>query len=71
MGKHLFSYAALLNPVVDPNAGVIKGVSVISVGGAKGHGLMIDQTTLDQVKACSEKYAGGLKVKLNHGSGVM
>jgi len=59
-----------LNTKVDSSAGVIHGVSVISTGGAKGHGLMIDQSTLDQVMACSSKYSGGLKVKLNHGSGV-
>ena len=51
---------------VDADAGVIRGVSVISVGEAKGHGLQIDQTTLEQVKACAETYANGLKVKMSH-----
>lgn len=59
-----------LNTKVDSELGIIRDVSVISIGGAKGHGLMIDQSTLDQVMSCSSKYSGGLKVKLNHGSGV-
>lgn len=67
MANHFFT---VCNALVDATEGVIKGVSVISEGEAKGHGLQIDSETLAQVKSCSEKYAGGLKVKLNHGSGV-
>jgi hypothetical protein len=51
---------------IDAAAGVIAGVSVISVGDAKGHGLKIDHTTLEQVKACAETYTNGLKVKMSH-----
>ena len=49
---------------------VIKGVSVISVGEAKGHGLFVDAQTLREVKACAETYAGGVKVNLDHGAGI-
>jgi hypothetical protein len=49
---------------------VIKGVSVISVGEAKGHGLFVDAQTLLEVKACAESYSGGVKVNLDHGAGI-
>jgi hypothetical protein len=34
---------------------IIEGVSVISVGEAKGHGLFVDATTLQEVKAMRGK----------------
>ena len=49
---------------------VIEGVSIISVGEAKGHGLFVDRITLQEVKACAETYAGGVKVNLDHGAGI-
>jgi hypothetical protein len=49
---------------------IIEGVSVISVGEAKGHGLFVDRITLQEVKACAETYAGGVKVNLDHGAGI-
>jgi hypothetical protein len=49
---------------------IIEGVSIISVGEAKGHGLFVDATTLQEVKACAESYAGGVKVNLDHGAGI-
>jgi len=49
---------------------IIEGVSIISVGEAKGHGLFVDDITLQEVKACAESYAGGLKVNLDHGAGI-
>jgi hypothetical protein len=49
---------------------IIEGVSVISVGEAKGHGLFVDAQTLREVKACAESYAGGVKVNLDHGAGI-
>lgn len=48
----------------------ITGVSVITEGPALGHGVMIDAATIESVKACAEQYAGGLKVKMNHGEGA-
>lgn len=48
----------------------IEGVSIISVGEAKGHGLFVDDVTLQEVKACAESYAGGVKVNLDHGAGI-
>jgi hypothetical protein len=49
---------------------IIEGVSVISAGEAKGHGLFVDRITLQEVKACAETYAGGVKVNLDHGAGI-
>ena len=48
----------------------IEGVSIISVGEAKGHGLFVDMQTLQEVKSCAETYKGGVKVNLDHGAGI-
>jgi len=50
---------------IDKDAGVIHGVSVIAHGPAKGHGLLVDDTTLAQVHA-QMSAKRGLKAKLNH-----
>ena len=55
---------------IDAEAGVIRGVSLITKGPALGHGVMIDDKTLEQVKTAAEQYTGGLKVKLDHSSGA-
>jgi len=55
---------------IDANAGVIRGVSLITEGPALGHGVMVDSKTLQQVKNAAEAYEGGLKVKLDHNSGA-
>jgi hypothetical protein len=49
---------------------VIDGVSIISIGEAKGHGLFVDEQTLIEVKECAENYRGGVKVNLDHGAGI-
>jgi len=49
---------------------VIEGVSIISIGEAKGHDLYVDETTLMEVKECAESYKGGVKVNLDHGAGI-
>ena len=56
--------------VIDAKSGVIRGVSLITKGPALGHGVMIDEKTLEQVKTSAEQYSGGLKVKLNHDGGA-
>jgi uncharacterized protein YyaL (SSP411 family) len=43
---------------------------VITEGRALGHGVNIDATTIEQVKAQAETYSGGLKVKMDHGGGA-
>jgi hypothetical protein len=48
----------------------IRGVSVITGGQeAEGHGLTIDDTTLNQLQACA-KERGKIPVTLDHGSGI-
>lgn len=54
---------------IDREAGVIRGVSVISTGQARGHELTVDETTLRQVVSHASR-RGKVPVKLNHGSGV-
>ena len=51
---------------VDRKAGVILGVSLATVGPARGHGVNCDLTTLEQLRDCAAKYSGGLKVKMTH-----
>lgn len=54
---------------VDAGAGRVNSVSVITIGEAKGHGILIDATTLEQVKACAETHKDGVRVKADHGTG--
>ena len=51
-------------------ADIIEGISIISIGEAKGHGMFVDEQTLLEVKACAETYKGGVKVNLDHGAGI-
>jgi hypothetical protein len=48
----------------------IAGVSVITLGVAKGHDLIIDEKTLEQVVKCGNASKSGIKVKLGHDSGM-
>jgi hypothetical protein len=61
-------FAALAGEIDFDNA-MIRGVSVITIGEAKGHGMQVDEQTLQQVKDAAETYTGGLKVKTDHFSG--
>jgi hypothetical protein len=68
--QKLTLFAAATGSRVDREAGVLRGVSVITAGvEAKGHGIWIDQTSLEMVKASAETYIDGLQVKSDHGSG--
>jgi hypothetical protein len=60
---------AALQGRIDVQNAVISDVSVITIGEAKGHGMLIDEKTLEQVKQAAETYGGGLKVKTDHYSG--
>jgi len=56
---------------IDKEGGVIRGVSLITMGDARGHGLQVDQKTLDQLKESLDHTPDpGIKAKLNHKSGV-
>jgi hypothetical protein len=73
-----FSFALVDSlAAVDAENGVIRGVAVITEGPARGHfdwetgkPLHADAETLREVMECAKTYVGGLKVKMNHGSGV-
>jgi hypothetical protein len=68
--QKLTLFAAATGSRVDREAGILRGVSVITAGvEAKGHGIWIDQTSLEMVKASAETYIDGLQVKSDHGSG--
>ena len=55
---------------VDSGKGILSGVSVITEGPALGHNIWIDAKTVQQVKGCASQFSGGVKVKMNHGTGV-
>lgn len=63
-------FAATSAARINPTEGVIYGVSLITEGPALGHGVYIDSTTLEQVRVAATNYAGGLKVKMDHGGGA-
>jgi hypothetical protein len=67
--EHVITFAASAG-VIDAQTGIIRGVSLITTGPALGHGVMIDDKTLQQVKSAAEQYSGGLKVKLDHSGGA-
>ena len=71
--NHFFT--ALATPAIDSENGIIRTVSLIELGDAKGHfdkkgrQVIVDDTTLEQIfREC--KKLGTIKVKADHGSGV-
>lgn len=55
---------------VDRTAGIIRGVSLATVGPARGHGVFCDEMTLTQLLGSARTFASGLKVKMDHGGGA-
>jgi hypothetical protein len=55
---------------IDFEAGIIRNVSVMTKGPARGHDLIIDDTTLEQVLSAANDFQNGVKVKVDHGGGV-
>jgi len=60
------------NQKIDSAAGIIYGVSVITLGRAQGHNLQIDGKTLDQILDVAKSHKDGIKVKFgfDHKAGV-
>jgi len=61
---------------VDRDAGIIRDVSLISLGEARGHGKTCDQKTLETVRDCAKTYTDGLRIRWNpntfqHGAGML
>lgn len=48
----------------------IRDVSLCTMGEAKGHGCLIDQTTLEQLLECSKKFRNGVRANLGHFTGT-
>ena len=46
------------------------GVSILEIGEAKGHNLFVDMTSLERAMTLMDKAKNGIKVKMNHGSGL-
>lgn len=64
-------YFNQINGRVDTENGVVRGVSVITEGQAKGHDLHVDSTTLQQLlELGASSPSGRVKTKLNHKSGI-
>ena len=58
--------APALDAAVDLDAHVISGISVIASGEALGHGMLIDEKTLQQVADFGNAHPGGLKSRYTH-----
>jgi hypothetical protein len=59
---------------VDREKGIIKSVSLIALGEARGHDKSVDGKTLETVVKCAKEYKEGLRVRFNpktfsHGAG--
>jgi hypothetical protein len=52
------------------DASIIPSVYILSQGEAKGHDLYIDKTSIEQAFELMKKAPNGVKVKMNHGSGL-
>lgn len=56
---------------IDGDQGIITGVSLITKGTARGHNLVVDDVTLNQLESSlSNVKEPGIKAKLNHRTGV-
>lgn len=53
----------------DIKDGVIRGVSVITTGEAKGHNVFIDAKSLQTFLSAAQNRPGGVPVKMDHGTG--
>lgn len=54
------------NKGVDREAKIIRGYSVMSIGEAKGHGMIVDETTLSQIVALGNADPAGVKTRIKH-----
>lgn len=56
---------SLAQSKVDRVNGVVKDVSLVTLGEARGHNKFADQKTLEQVRDCAKQYKGGLRIRFN------
>lgn len=50
---------------IDPEKGIIYGITLMQAGPAKGHGAICDETTLEQLKTQTKAFKSGLPIKFN------
>jgi hypothetical protein len=62
------TFRAYVGKSFDKKTGIAKGVSVISVGPALGHGTNVDKKSLESVVAASKASPDGVKVHIQHDS---
>src|SRR5687768_12823951 len=55
---------------IDERAGIIHGVSIITSGMVRGHGLKADRKTLETTLAAAQAHKDGVLCKGDHGSGI-
>lgn len=68
-------FAVASDSRIDAESGVLRGVSLITKGYAKGHTFMgepiiADDTTLDEVTTAAQGFTDGVPVMFDHGSGI-
>jgi hypothetical protein len=59
-------FESMAGGVIDREKGIIAGVSVVTIGTAKGHGIKIDRKTLESVKAVADEFKSGVKFRFRH-----
>jgi hypothetical protein len=69
----LFAFAS--DSRIDVDTGILRGVSLITKGTAKGHEflgepIIADDTTLDEVTSAAQGFTDGVPVMFDHGSGI-
>lgn len=53
---------------IDRANGILRGVAICTLGAAKGHGVLIDDQTLESLALLGEQAADGIRVKFNSGT---
>lgn len=56
---------------IDADKGIIYGVSVITIGEAKGHDVFVDEKSINQILQLAKQKPDGVKVKADHGTGIL
>ena len=64
------SFQPVVPGTIDAQSGIIKNCSVLTIGEAMGHGLIVDATSLLQVQALAQKFPNGVKTSIDHGGSV-
>ena len=59
-------FSSISGGKVDRDAGVIRGVSVITEGDAKGHGFKIDSQSVSSLFTLAKAFTNGVLVKFRH-----